>query len=741
MSIGRIKWICFLSVLFLQIVSLQARNGSPWFGVEQTDRKCMVRMSREMLDWDFTVAARVETLGRLSGRLKLSSGQRLYEPVWIKLRLNGKQLEVIKWDEKNMLASETSSGLAYTRNTEPGVWKVCPVGELTDSTLLADWGSFFLDLLEKVDPFQGRTMPGKLVTSETKLLGASATASSLEVRVSYAFEQEGVRIPVVIRKSLRILPRTPMIPRLADSRINYGSIQKVIYHADRPAIEKKSYMVRFRLLPSRQVSENSLSEPVNPIVFYVDSCFPKRWIPAIKAGIEDWNKAFEQIGFKHAVVARDYPSDKEFDAYASGINCVRYIVSDFPNAMGKYWCDPRSGEILESDVLFYSSVIDLLKRWYFLQTASYNPVARNKELPDSVMNRLIRYAVAHEVGHCLGLEHNFKASFAYNIDSLRNRDFTDKWGSTPSIMDYARMNYVAQPGDGVTNVYPPFIGQTDMFAIKVGYQYMKYESDSTVSEWINAAQHDPLYWYDKANPSAFPLDPSVMQTDVGNNPRVSGKYGIANLRYLLAHIPVWNRECANPFDGMPASYNDLVDAYFNYLDGMVPWIAGTYKGGCPEPGIPKETVYVTASESEQTVEQLLEELKEGYRFLIAPDVATYAGSQEENIVGRQKKILSRMMDMKMFEHLAQTASVTGYGIREYLEQLSGELLAGLSDNVMNKNLCVNYLSELSALMQHKSASWLYPVIGEEIYTHVAWLKKHYAGKNKTIDYYINSIFK
>lgn len=741
MNIGRIKWICFLAILFLQVLSLQAWSKSPWLGVEQVGRKCMVRISKELLDCDFTIAARVETLGKLSGRLKLSSGQRLYEPVWVKLRLNGKHLEILKWDDKNVLASKTSAGLAYTRNTEPAIWKVCPVSELTDSVLTVDLGSLFLDLLEEVDPFQGRTMPGKLVSSDTKLIGVSTTASSVEARVAYAFEKEGVKIPVVIRKSFRILPRTPMQPRIADSRMNYGSIQKIIYHADSPAIEKKSYMVRFRLTPLEQASVDSLCEPAKPIVFYVDSCFPKPWIPAIKAGIEDWNKAFEQIGFKHAIMVRDYPSDKGFDAYASGINCVRYVVSDFPNAMGKYWCDPRTGEILESDVLFYSSVVDLLKRWYFLQTSAYNPEARHRKVPDSVLNRLIRYAVAHEVGHCLGLEHNFKASFAYDVDSLRNKDFTDKWGSTPSIMDYARMNYVAQPGDQVTNIYPPFIGRTDMFAIKVGYQYLECESDSIVTSWINAAQSNPLYWYDKANPSTFPLDPSVMQTDVGNNPRLSGRYGIANLRYLLAHILTWNPGHANPFDGMPASYDDLVDTYFNYLNGMVPWIAGIYKGACPEPEMPKKQIYVPASESEKTVEELLGQLKEGYCFLLAPDVMAYTGNQEENIVGRQKDILSRMMDMKMFEHLVQTASVTGYGIQNYLNQLSEGIVGGLENNVVSKNLCMNYLNKLSAFMQTDSSSWLYPVIGEEIYIHVEWLKKYYKGKNKTIDYYINSIFK
>ncbi len=703
--------------------------------VKVTNDDCVVEMDKSLLERDFTIAARVEALGKMSGKLKMSSGQRLNNPIWIKFRLEDNKLFIIKVDEKTLVYGEPSSLQAYFRNALPGVWKEFTIAGATDSTFTVNLGDFFIELLDGVDPFYGRSIPGKQIQSDTKLIDVRLTESSLEARIKYFFEQDNERKPVVIRKSLRLLDDELMSPRISDNRINYGEISKSTYHTDVPLIEKKAYITRFRLNPSSGMKEGNLVCPEKQIVFYVDSCFPEMWKPAIKAGIEDWNKAFERIGFKDVIKALDYPKDKSFDEYSSGINCFRYVVSDFPNAMGKYWYDPRTGEILETDVLFYSGVIDLLKKWYFLQTASYNLLARNTHLPDSVLSRLIRYASAHEIGHCLGLEHNFKASFAYHTDSLRSKSFTDRWGSTPSIMDYARMNHVAQPSDGVTNVYPPYIGETDMYAIKVGYEYLEKENDSVVISWINEMQKEPIYRYDKSNPSAFNNDPSVMQTDMGDNPRISGMYGINNLRCILANVSTWNPMKKNPFDGYPASYDDILDNYFKYIDCMIPWIGGTYNGAGYIPNMEKEKIYVSSDESRATVQQILYELREGYSFLVSPEVVTYEGDKTKDIIVKQKEIITKLLHENLFEHLASTYLHTGYGVDAYLEQLGRGIFILSDKESIYQNIQMYYIKGLYGLLESKGKGWYAPMMEDAIYTHIDWLKKKYK-KNNIIKRYI-----
>ena len=187
-------------------------------------------------------------------------------------------------------------------------------------------------------------------------------------------------------------------------------------------------------------------EPARPIVFYFDPATPALIKKYARLGMLDWNKAFEAIGFKNVIQVRDFPG-KDFNSEDLTVSCFRYIPTEEANAAGRIWTDPRSGEIIQADILWYHNVVRLLQEWRFIQTAAADPSVRNKELSEEVMGELIRYAVAHETGHALGMKHNMRASFAYPVDSLRSPSFTQKYGTTASIMDYARNNYVAQPGD------------------------------------------------------------------------------------------------------------------------------------------------------------------------------------------------------------------------------------------------------------------------------------------------------
>ena len=289
--------------------------------------------------------------------------------------------------------------------------------------------------------------------------------------------------------------------RYFDERVGWFARGQVDYGLDAQESKTITFLDRWRLEVKEEDMEKfkngELVEPKKPIVYYIDRATPKQWIPFIKQGIEDWQVAFEAAGFKNAIIAMDPPSpeeDPEWSPEDVRYSVVRYLASPIPNANGPHVSDPRSGEILESDINWYHNVMTLLRNWFFVQTAAINPEARGVAFKDEVMGRLIRFVSSHEVGHTLGLPHNMGSSVAYPVDSLRSASFTKKYGTAPSIMDYARFNYVAQPEDGDVALMPN-IGIYDKYAISWGYRPITDKSaedeKSTLDSWILEHAGDP----------------------------------------------------------------------------------------------------------------------------------------------------------------------------------------------------------------------------------------------------------
>lgn len=425
-----------------------------------------------------------------------------------------------------------------------------------------DATSFFVNGNKQMDPFlpvgglYGRRTAYK---AENSLLADIAAYEDNVVVSSYlsygitstffgfTYEQDRPAT-VLMKRTLVLLPEQPMRSRLSDPRVGafFSEYQK---YSDRDnGVQPVFYANRWKLEPADTASHKrgELVQPVKPIIFYIDDKFPAHWIPYIKQGVEDWNKAFEKIGFKNAIVTLPYPkNDTAFDPNNIKYNCIKYAPTQKQNAMGPFWVDPRSGEILHAGVYVYHGMVDLLSDWLFIQTAAADERVRTKQIPADIMGRGIRYVLAHELGHCLGLMHNMGASSAFPVDSLRSATFTQQYGITPSIMDYARFNFVAQPGDlekGV-RLTPPELGVYDEHVIRWLYTPLygtatPEEEVPTLDKWVAEKIVDPKYRYGKQQLYGV-IDPNAQTEDLGDDQVAATRYAISNLQYIMKHMNKW----------------------------------------------------------------------------------------------------------------------------------------------------------------------------------------------------------
>lgn len=506
-----------------------------------------------------------------------------------------------------------------------------------------------------------------------------------------------------LNSSLVLLPETPMRPRYADSRLGYFKNSIVDFDASERGAEITSMLARWRLEPKPEDMEKykkgELVEPQKPIIIYIDPATPRKWVPYLIAGVNDWQTAFEQAGFKNAIIAKEAPeNDSSWSLENALYSAIVYKPSNIANASGPHISDPRSGEIIETHINWYHNVMDLLYKWYFVQCASVDPRARKPEFDEKLMGQLIRFVSSHEVGHTLGLMHNFGSSNSVPVEMLRNKKWVEENGHTPSIMDYARFNYVAQPEDKIEEKgLFPRIGAYDKWAIEWGYRIFPDISTPeaevpVLSKLITDSLAANKFLIYGAQGTIDPRNQSEVLTD---NPMKANDYGIKNLKYIVPNIREWVKEPGKGYDKAKELYSAAYEQYDRYLVQVTKFVTGRYViNDQPNRATLKD---VELSKQQEALRFLNEHLFTTPDWLISNDeVFEFYGFFPRVFSGTQETIIGSLLTNEILYNFSDKEfyGEKEYGIEEYLDELSKYILSELKTGKPVDGIERRYLQRL-----------------------------------------------
>jgi len=513
-----------------------------------------------------------------------------------------------------------------------------------------------------------------------------------------------------INHSIIALPKDLMKIRYEDERVGWFTTEKINYSSEALKSEKFSLIRRWKLEPSDldAYSRGELVEPVKPIVYYLDPATPMKWRKYFKMGIEDWNSAFEKAGFKNAIIAKDPPTkeeDPDFSAEDIRYSTVRYVASETRNAVGPSVSDPRTGEILESDIIWYHNHLRSYRNRYLIETGAANPKARSLDTPEEEIGEMMRRVISHEIGHALGLPHNMKASSAYAVDSLRSGKFTQKFGIATSIMDYARYNYVAQPGD--QNIrFVRQLGPYDDYSIEWGYRYFGESPEKEMKilkTMVDSKSIDPIYMF-----GGYGNDPNSQTENIGNDPVRASFYGIKNLKIVAKNLMNWTLKPSDNYDDLNEIYGELISVYRRYVYHVHNLVGGVYKTphNSNQKGI---TTYfnVGVSNQKEALIFLEENLWNTQKWLMNKDLVSQI--KEEGVLNSiqdlQIRALNKFLNVKKLNTLMSTqASLKGNGlsVKELVDNLFEVLIdKPAKPDLFEQRLQLHFAEKINSLMNEK----------------------------------------
>lgn len=522
---------------------------------------------------------------------------------------------------------------------------------------------------------------------------------------------------VELNTSLVILPKVPMKPRYFDPRVGYFAVGYTDFDLNPQGVKEVEMVKRWRLEPKpadmAKYKRGELVEPQKPIIFYIDPATPKKWVPYLIAGVNDWAKAFEKAGFKNAVMAKEAPTAKQDSTWSlddARHSAIVYKPSEIANASGPSISDPRSGEIMESHINWFHNVQKLVHDWYMTQTAAVDPRARKMVFSDELMGDLIRFVSSHEVGHTLGLRHNYGSSSTVPVENLRNKKWVEEHGHTPSIMDYARFNYVAQPEDNITKkgLYPR-IGDYDNWAIEWGYRYFP-DSKNVASDMklldkmtLEAAKNRRLWFGTETNPD----DPHSQNEDLGDNAMKASEYGIKNLKVILANLPEWTKESGEGYENLSTMYGHITGQFGRYMGHVSKNVGGIYEN--PKTVDQGGTIYerTPAATQKEAMNFLNAQLFTTPKWLLNQTILDNIDENPLEVVARlQSSTLSRLLSSSTLGKLVAAESTDGasaYKITDLFTDLNNSIFTELKTNaatdVYRRNLQKAYVDRLIAIVK------------------------------------------
>ena len=653
----------------------------------------------------------------------INAGSKTAENI-ISFKLKDNKIVLEKLAYTNVASGQDPIQISVIKNNFPPILAVFKIENKEKDRFLIDVSSYFMNdspgfnLIRKSDKESFKI--GSVDKERSFIDNANSFLNNTEIKNTLTYSANNLprsnrskTLSFQINHSIILLPDTLMQIRFSDKRIGWFSLKKVDYSSDKLKSDEFNIIRRWRLEPKDLDAYNNgeLTEPIKPIIYYLDPATPMKWRPYFKKGIEDWNFAFEKAGFKNAIVAKDAPSkeeDPDFSPEDIRYSTVRYVASKTRNATGPSVSDPRTGEILESDIIWYHNHLRSYRNRYLLETGAANPKARTLDTPEKEIGEMMRRVISHEVGHALGLPHNMKASSAYPVDSLRSGNFTQKMGIAATIMDYARYNYVAQPGD--ENIrFVRKLGPYDEYSIEWGYRYFSDKNENEIAEelnkWVGVKNLNPIYMF-----GSYGNDPDSQTENIGDDPVKASNYGLMNLKIVSRNLEKWTIKEGVNFEDLNELYGELISVYRRYIYHVSSMIGGVNqtlmnKG---QSAIPFKNV--SKDEQLKAIDFLNTNLWSSPIWLY--DKKLISKIKKDGVLtlisNLQKSVFNRILSVKKLNTMISTENTlegNGLSVFELIERLTSNLTSDFVEpDILQRELQKNLINHFKLLIEDDKLS-------------------------------------
>ena len=707
---------------YTDFVTSKTKTDEGLFHVHQNNNSFLYEIPKSYFGKEMILVTRIKDIPADLGGGYVNAGSKINTQVVVWEKFQNKILLKVK--SYNAIANDSLPIYKSVKanNLEPIIYAFDIKSHNLDSTaVLINVTKFFTTDVKAItglpERFRKTYKVKRLDASRSFINTIKSYPNNIEVVQDFTFEaaappsnRSSNTISIRINQSMILLPEKPMMPRLYDKRVGYFSIGNIDYNSEALKADSKRYIRRWRLEPTDEAAyeRGELVAPKKPIVYYIDPATPIKLRKYIKQGVDDWQKVFETAGFKNAIYAKMPPTkeeDPEFSMEDIRYSSIRYVASTTRNATGPSVSDPRTGEIIESDIIWYHNHLRSYRNRYLLETGAANPSARTLDTKPEEIGEMMRMVIAHEVGHALGLPHNMAASFAYPVDSLRSGKFTQKYGIAATIMDYARYNYIAQPGD--KNIrFIRQLGPYDHYAINWGYRKIpsaKQPKDEvkTLDKWISEKANDPKYRFGGQR-----FDPSSQTEGIGNDQVKASTYGIKNLKIVAKNLPKWTSDQTNNYEDLSELYGELLSVWNRYVGHVAGNIGGVYEfNKKPEQS---GSVYQTVPKKRQieALNWLLKNTFQTQKWLLDKEILNKIGETgySDRLLRYQNRHLNSLLNARTLKRMIDAAVIETeyYAASDMINSLRrgifSETRKAQNVDLFRRNLQKSFIERMGVLM-------------------------------------------